>query len=209
MTATPRGVPPTCVCVTYISFIPVRTSRSSCVVGERQKKKKRDTPCSKADDVSGLWNVIAPNSSHLSSVINHHGIGETVKSVWLTDTLCKICSISSLHVKTTQQRNQSVMKAVITCSDTSKIRPCYTLHKDKHGVCVTWLKQQHRGSKAFLWQSAKHGSATCEPNKYHQSIFLSSSSREKIMLKSQAQINWVSNWTRDPHDSGPPWWPLI
>lgn len=49
--------------------------------------------------VSGLWNGITPNSSHLSSVINHHGIGETVKKVWLTDTLCKICSISSLHVK--------------------------------------------------------------------------------------------------------------
>lgn len=99
MTATPRCVPPTCVCVTYISFIPVQTSRSSCVVGERQKKKKRNTPCSKTDDVSGLWNVITPNSSRQSSAINHHGIGEAVKNVWLTDTLCKICSISSLHVK--------------------------------------------------------------------------------------------------------------
>lgn len=82
MTATPRGVPPTCVCVTYISFIPVQTSRSSCVVGERQKKKKkRNTPCSKADNVSGLWNATTPNSSHLNSIINHLGIAETVKNV--------------------------------------------------------------------------------------------------------------------------------
>lgn len=101
------------------------------------------------------------------------------------------------------------MKPVITCSDGTKVCPRFTLHKDKHGVCVTWSKQQHQGSKAFLWQSAKHGSTTCEANKGHQSIFLSSSLREKIVLKSQAQINWVSNWTREPHDPGPPWWPLI